>query len=240
LYVLSAASVAQAKVVLVGDDCQLGPVGLGGAFGALLERHRGLVHVLAENVRQFDPDERQALAELRAGNVAAAVDWYAKHDRIRLSADRDEAIGATVERWAADIAHGRDAVMVAWRRSSVQQLNPFGRQAWLALGQLSGPELVATGGRHYRAGDRIVTLAPTPDDSLVTSQHGTVTMANPLCGALIARMDDGGLHRLEGDQLAADRLDYAYALTVHRWQGLTTETCHHLADGGGRNWRMWP
>jgi len=33
---------------------------------------------------------------------------------------------------------------------------------------------------------------------------------------------------------AADRLSHAYALTVHRCQGLTTDTCHHLAEGGGR------
>jgi hypothetical protein len=234
LYVLAAASIAQAKVVLVGDDCQLGPVGPGGALGALLERHRGLVHVLDENVRQVDAGERQALAELRAGDTATAVDWYAKHDRIRVSADRDEAIAATVEGWAADSAHGRDAVMVAWRRSSVQDLNQHGRQAWLALGRLSGPELVTPGGRRYRAGDRIVTLAPAPEVGLATSQHGSVTAVNPRWRALVARMDDGRLHRLDGDQLAAERLDYAYALTAHRCQGLTTETCHHLADGGGR------
>jgi hypothetical protein len=234
LYVLSAASIAQAKVVLVGDDCQLGPVGPGGALGALLERHRGLVHVLDENVRQLDPGERQALAELRAGDIATAVDWYAKHDRIRVSADRDDAIAATVEGWAADSAQGRDAVMVAWRRSSVHDLNHHGRHAWLALGQLSGPELVAPGGRRYQAGDRVVTLAAAPDSGLVTSQHGTVTMVNPQSGALIARMDDGHLHRLEGDQLAANRLDYSYALTVHRSQGSTVQVCHDLADGGGR------
>jgi hypothetical protein len=234
LYVLSAASIAQAKVVLVGDDCQLGPVGPGGALGALLERHRSLVHVLEENVRQVDPDERQALAELRAGDVIAAVDWYAKHDRVRVFADRDDAIAATVEGWAADIAEGRDAVMVAWRRSSVQQLNHHGRQAWSALGRLSGPELVAPGGRSYQAGDRIVTLAPAPDGSLVTSQHATVTMVNPRWRALVARTDHGALHRLVGDQLAADRLDYGYGLTVHRSQGSTVEVCHHLADGGGR------
>jgi hypothetical protein len=47
-------------------------------------------------------------------------------------------------------------------------------------------------------------------------------------------MDDGSTHQLARDDLAADRLSYAYALTVHRSQGLTADTCHHLAEGGGR------
>src|SRR5207237_887852 len=83
----AAADIAGAKVVLVGDHRQLDAVGPGGAFRAVLNRHHGQVHVLSENVRQDDPGERQALAELRAGDVAKAVAWYAEHDRIRIAPD---------------------------------------------------------------------------------------------------------------------------------------------------------
>ena len=58
LRLLVACEVAGAKVVLVGDDRQLGAVGPGGGLGALLERHGGQAHVLDENVRQHDPAER--------------------------------------------------------------------------------------------------------------------------------------------------------------------------------------
>jgi ATP-dependent exoDNAse (exonuclease V) alpha subunit len=91
-------------VVLVGDDRQLSPVGPGGALGALLERHQGIVHVLNENIRQADPGERGALAELRAGDVGRAVAWYRRAKRIRTSPDRDDAIDAVVEGWAAPLA----------------------------------------------------------------------------------------------------------------------------------------
>jgi hypothetical protein len=47
-------------------------------------------------------------------------------------------------------------------------------------------------------------------------------------------LDDGRLVVLEGEEVGSERLGYGYALTVHRSQGLTTGTCHHLADGGGR------
>ena len=58
---------AGAKLVLLGDDRQLGPVGPGGALGALVARHPGAVHVLSENRRQSNPEEREALLETAGG-----------------------------------------------------------------------------------------------------------------------------------------------------------------------------
>src|SRR4051794_1638778 len=57
LRVLIAAERFRAKVVLVGDDRQLGPVGPGGAFAGLLDRAHHAVHILDENVRQHNPGE---------------------------------------------------------------------------------------------------------------------------------------------------------------------------------------
>ncbi len=88
LRVLVAAEAARAKVVLVGDDRQLGPVGPGGALGGLVERSEAVVHVLDENVRQADRGERRALSRLRAGDVDPAVDWYAHHGRIATAPTR--------------------------------------------------------------------------------------------------------------------------------------------------------
>ena len=79
---LQAAGLAGAKVVMVGDDRQLGAIGSGGSLGALIERHGGIVHRLTENVRQQDPGERKALEQLRSGHVAAAVDWYLTNGRV--------------------------------------------------------------------------------------------------------------------------------------------------------------
>ncbi len=234
LRLLAAAQAGEAKVVLIGDDHQLGPVGPGGALGALLARHQGVVHVLDENVRQADPGEREALAELRAGSVQAAVGWYRQAGRIRCAPDPDTAVADVVEAWAADVAAGRDAVMLAWRRDGVERLNRAARRAWAAMGRFQGPELEAPGGRRYAAGDLVVALAPAADGSVVTSQRGVVLAVHPTLMALDVRLDDGVVVRLAGEHLGADRLGYSYGLTVHRAQGLTTDTCHHLADGGGR------
>ena len=67
LRLLTACDLAKAKVILVGDHRQLGPVGPGGALRALLNRHHGIVHVLAENVRQDDPTSGKHCASSGAG-----------------------------------------------------------------------------------------------------------------------------------------------------------------------------
>ena len=229
---LEAARVAGAKVVAVGDPRQLGSVGPGGGFEAVVGRFGGAVHVLTENVRQIDAGERSALAELRAGNVAEAVAWYAGAGRIAVSPDRDTALDATVAGWAADATTGTPA-MYAWRRANVAELNRRGRQAWERLGRLSGKELVV-GDIGYRAGDRIVTLAPGAGGEIVTSECGTVLAVDVERRELAATMDDGRIQRFGPSEIDANHLAHAYAITVHRSQGATVGRAHILEDGGGR------
>jgi len=245
LRLLTAAERAGAKVVIVGDDRQLPSIGAGGAMGAVLERHPEAVHVLAENVRQRDVSERDALAQLRAGQVAEAVDWYVANDRIVVRPTIEEAREALVAGWARDITasvtptdpnHGADddIAMFAWRRVNVAELNRLGRAAWAEMANLSGPELIAPGGAAYAAGDRIVTLAPGARGQLVTSERGSVVSVDVEARTLTALMDDDRTQHFGTEDLAGDRLAHGYAVTVHRSQGLTVDTTHALEDGGGR------
>jgi len=230
---LEAARETGTKVVAVGDHRQLGSVAPGGGFEALVARFGGAVHVLRDNVRQVDPVERTTLDCLRSGDVEAAVAWYAQAGRISVSADRDTALDATVAGWTADVAGGADAAMYAWRRANVAELNRRGRQAWESLDRLSGAELMV-GATGYRAGDRIVTLAPGAGGEIVTSERGTVAGVDVNRRELGATMDDGRFQRFAGDDLDANHLAHGYAVTVHRSQGSTVARAHALEDGGGR------
>ena len=144
---------AGAKLILLGDQRQIGPVGPGGALGALVSRHPAAVHHLMENRRQHDSAERRALAALRDGEVADAISFYVGHDRIHAKADRQDALQAAVDAWSADIAAGHDTGLYAWRRANVAELNALARSWMESTGHLSGPEIVCPGGNAYRAGD---------------------------------------------------------------------------------------
>ncbi len=233
LRLLAAAEAAGSKLIIVGDHRQLGAVGPGGSLQALAIRHTGSVHALRENVRQSDREERTMLAQLRAGSVERAVNWYADHGRIDTAPDREQALEQTVAAWANDLSDGRESTMMAWRRANVAALNARAQQAMQQTGRLSGPELLVAG-HTYQAGDRIVTLAPSAHGQLVTSQRGQVIDVDPNAGGLTVRMDDGRVHALGPDQIGSDELALGYATTVHRSQGATFDTAHLYADGGGR------
>ena len=110
-------------------------------------------------------------------------------------------------------------------------LNALARRRMAAHGEVGGPELEAPGGRRYAAGDRVVMLAPG-DGRWVTSERAEVVFID--IDRLALRFDDGRQEVLAGDELDADHLDYAYALTVHRNQAATVDRAHVFADGGGR------
>ena len=111
---LTAVESSRAKLVAVGDYRQLGSVGPGGAFEALVPRHPGNLWTLTDNLRQLDPAERHALDHLRAGHVRSAVNWYGEHDRVHAALSKETAMCEMVTAWANDVAEGREALLVAY------------------------------------------------------------------------------------------------------------------------------
>ncbi len=183
---LAAVQSSGSKLVAVGDYRQLGSVGPGGALEALVSRHPGNLWTLTDNLRQRDPSERHALDHLRAGRVPSAVNWYRENGRVHAAPSREMAMSEMVRAWADDVAGGREALLVAYHRDSVEALNRTAREAWQKLGKLSGPELEAPGGRSYRSGDRVIMLAPGQGGAWVTSQRALVTSVDRGAQSLVA------------------------------------------------------
>jgi conjugative relaxase-like TrwC/TraI family protein len=244
---LAAVEASGAKLIAVGDYHQLDAVGPGGALEALSKRHPEHVWRLRDNLRQVDRGERHALDHLRSGSVASAVSWYPENGRVHAAPDRNRAVYEMVMAWAQDVIDGRDALMVAYHRDSVETLNRAARAVWEKLGRLSGPELEAPGGRRFRAGDQVVALAPGPGGAWVTSQRAVVTAVDTEARALTAVTPEGTELHMGPEQIGADKLGHAYAVTAHRSQGATVDVTHALEDGGGRelayvamSWPTWP
>ena len=130
----------------VGRCGRLPPARLGrpgGRARALVSRHPGNVWTLKDNLRQRDPAERHALDHLRAGHFPSAVDWYREHGRVHAAPTKEMAIHEMVRAWSYDVVEGRDALLVAYHRDSVEILSRAAREVWEKLGKLSGPELEA-------------------------------------------------------------------------------------------------
>jgi hypothetical protein len=131
---LAAVESSGAKLVAIGDYRQLGSVGPGGALEALVSRHPDHLWTLTDNLRQRDPAERHALDHPRAGRVLSAVDWYREHGRVHAAPSKERAMSEMVKAWADDVAEGREALLVAYHRDSVEALDRTARQAWESSG----------------------------------------------------------------------------------------------------------
>lgn len=217
--VLEVAARDQAKVVLVGDSAQLPEIDAGGSFRALAGRLGA--HQLIANRRQTAEWERDALTLLRNGEAGPALDRYVAHGRVTVA---DTTAGArallAADWWDATITTtDSPPVMIAARRVDVADLNGLGRRLMVESGRLTGETLTADG-KDYQAGDRIVCLKNDRRLGVHNGSRGTVTSTDD--GALTVRLDTGPDVALPARYMAAGWVDHAYAITVHKGQGMTT------------------
>jgi ATP-dependent exoDNAse (exonuclease V) alpha subunit len=227
LYLLRAAERAGSHVVLVGDHRQLSAVGPGGSFEALVDRWPDAVHELTDNRRQLDGGERDALEQLRAGDVDRAIDWYRHHSRILTAADWAAAISLAANRWAE---HNADTSLYAHRRSDVAALNAACRQRMADAGTIDLDREV----ERFAPGDWVVQLAPDHRRGLINGQHGIVVDTDREFSRVGVVWDDGRRVTLADDALDEHHLAYGYCTTVHKAQGQSVDNAVFFADGGGR------
>jgi conjugative relaxase-like TrwC/TraI family protein len=217
----------RAKVVLVGDDKQLPEIEAGGAFAGLARRLPAVT--LTENLRQHDRAEREALARLRAGEVTEALDRLAVRGRITFAEDRPALLDRMIGDWERARSTGQDVLMLALRRADVEALNRAARSALRERGELASGTL-DTPGRDFAVGDRVVTLANRRHVRVVNGARGTVTSIDREAGQLSVRFDTGTETALPATYLRAGHLGHAYALTIHKAQGMSCDTALLLAD----------
>ncbi|MGI8792491.1 MAG: AAA family ATPase, partial [Acidimicrobiales bacterium] len=233
---LDAAAAADAKVVLVGDPHQLPEIDAGGVLRGLANRLEAIE--LTDNRRQIHGWERDALDQLRDGDPTAGLAAYTDAGRIHIGetvdAAREQLVG---DWWHARTEDGIDGVMVALRRSDVDDLNTRARTRAAATGELTGPELVA-GGRTFQVGDRIVCLRNDRRLDVVNGTRGDVVAIDNDTRTLTVQPDNSDrLVKIPAAYLDAGHVDHAYAITGHKAQGLTTQATWVL--GSDAMYREW-
>ncbi len=225
--VLDHAEAAHAKVVLVGDPRQLPAIDAGGLLRGLGRRIPTIR--LTENRRQHEAWERAALAQLRHGDVDEAIAAYQQHGRICTNetapAARDN---MTADWWAAAVA-GERALMLATRWSDVDDLNARARARLQDGGMLTGATLTVAE-RPYQAGDRIMTLRNDRRLGVRNGMCAVVTTVDLEQRAMTVRSDAGIALALPARYLDDGHVRHAYATTIHKAQGQTTDRAFVLGS----------
>lgn len=218
---------AQAKVVLIGDACQLPEIEAGGGFAGLARRSNP--STLKTNRRQHEPWERQALADLRLGHADEALAAYQAHDRIHHDPDPHQNRTEMLDRWWATFAVGGDTLMLAGHHDAVRDLNTRARERMAAAGQLHG-EPIHIGGREFAVGDRVLGLANDYRAGILNGTRATLTAIDQRHGRLDLRLADDTDLQVPFAYAEAGHLAHGYAMTVHKAQGATCDHALVLVD----------
>jgi conjugative relaxase-like TrwC/TraI family protein len=247
LNLLTATTKAGAKTVLVGDQHQLAPVKARGGMFAQLCADLPWTQHLSAVWRMRDPHERTASLALRDGGPAPlrrAIGWYRTHHRLHCG-DQITMAADALAGYSADIAAGKDALLVCDRTETADALNQR-----LHYDTTSRDAVTVSGARGHRiaVGDLILTRrndASIPlrgldghaveDSPVRNGQRWEVTHINPDRNRLIARrLDDKTLGAFANDYVR-EHITHGYAITVHSAQGVTADTTHAvLSDDASR------
>ncbi len=233
--VIGHADDAQAKLVLVGDPEQLGPIEAGGLFSAIAER-TDPVH-LHEVIRHNHDLDREAAKRIREGEGREALSLYRSAERVTVAPDAEQRRVAMVEDWWRSYSQGEDALMVAKRNVEVERLNATARELARSEGRL-GAEEIEVGGAPLAPGDRVITRVNDRAGGIYNRERWEVTQVDAERGRIVldgidqARRVEVGPDYLSRTTLGgeAPALQHAYAVTTYCAQGTTVDRAYVMAD----------
>lgn len=229
------------KLVLVGDEKQLQAVAAGGAFQ--VAQKQASYAELSDNRRQRDAADREAASAVVEGRAGDALKSYLDRGRIHIEADQAKTAQQMVSAWMACSGEHKDKLMLAKTRAEVGLLNNLARAEMKVDGGLRNEVSigVAAGKRELAEGDRILFTKNDRTLGVKNGHLGTIERIDfdPSANVRLAvRMDhDGSLVMVTPDAIqgkqrdAYNHIEYGYAVTTHKAQGVTVDHAFVLGLG---------
>jgi ATP-dependent exoDNAse (exonuclease V) alpha subunit len=165
---------------------------------------------------------------------------YRRHRRLVIGQSRDDILSQAVDDWYQHVVETgdlADALLLAHDNKTVADLNELARSHMAALGALDGPT-VHTADRVFQIGDRVLCLTNKSRLGVVNGDLGTVVSVDPGQRSLTVQLDrDPETRELPDWYLDEGLVDYGYALTGHKAQGVTVGRTFSIIGGDtNREW----
>ncbi|HAT3883266.1 Ti-type conjugative transfer relaxase TraA [Legionella pneumophila serogroup 1] len=227
-YLIKEANKAGSKVVLIGDPDQLKPIQRGEIFRGIAAR-TGYIEL--ENIqRQQDVGDRQASLDLAKGDIGKAIQHYQDKGAITIADTKLQALEQVIVDWKQDLktTNIADTIILSYTRKAVNQLNDQAREALIAENKLGEENIVYQGMERslkISMGERL--LFRENNKVLGVRNGDTATVKEINTQQMSVQLDSGELLTIPKEYKA---LDYAYALTVHKSQGMTAKNVRVLVD----------
>ncbi|MCH9108505.1 Ti-type conjugative transfer relaxase TraA [Legionella pneumophila serogroup 1] len=227
-YLIKEAHKAGSKVVLIGDPDQLKPIQKGEIFKGIAAR-TGYIEL--ENIkRQQDLGDRQASLDLAKGDIDNAIQHYQDKGAITIADTKLQALEKIVADWKHDLetTSMADSLMLSYTRKAVNYINDLAREALIAEKKIGDENIVYQGlerSLKISTGERLLFRE---NNKVLRVRNGdTATVKEINAQQMKIQLDSGELLTIPKEYKA---LDYAYALTVHKSQGMTAKKVRVLID----------
>ena len=232
---------AGGRLVLVGDERQLGAVGRGGGFAEACEIAGRDTARLDEIHRQREGWQREASRDFGEGRAAQAIQRYIDHGRVEWAASRGTARDMLVSDYVREIDKGtntKDMLALAHENRDVRAMNAEIRDAIKERGGLQGERIYKLEGADGKTqkigiavGDRVVFDKNSRDaggKEVKNGEFGTVTKTDSK--GFTVEMDGGGTRRVEDG--ARQQMSHGYSSSIHKSQGATVDKTFVLGSKG--------
>lgn len=218
---------AGAKMVLVGDDRQLQPIEAGGIFGKLKE-DLGAAR-LTTIYRQKEEWMRDAVHNFADGNAKEGLQKYRDAGLFKTEKDDIQTKFAVAEAWNAKRDEDcKNSLIITDLKRNAIELNTIARTMRNGQGELGASAVLSgTKNMEFAVNDRIVFTSNSREFDVKNGELATVIAVDGENNRFAAVKDDGGKVNIPFGEYSS--VDYGYALTVHKSQGVTVDNCYVLA-----------
>lgn len=247
---------ANAKLILVGDTQQLKPIGKGDIFRGISE-HIG--HFSMQDIkRQNHKEDREASLHLSKGDIERALNHYESKGGLQFQQNDTHMIRGAVDNWSIDIKSQdiKESVLLSFTRKAVLKLNLEARNKIKTLKMLANDDYTYPIIRNdndifdkkeasltkqlkfkrtsnsvqnkivLSKGERILFKQKDRTLGVDNGDMGIITDINNKHVKTL--LDNGKTVQFGKEQY--QHFDYAYALTVHKSQGMSINNAHVVID----------
>lgn len=247
--ILAWAASNQIDVRGMGDPKQMDSVGAGSTFAKQCEQVNAIE--LTENMRQKVAADREAVAQLRAGDAAGALAVFGGNGQITVTGSQTDKVAGMAAAWAVageetsdPIDRLKTSVMITPTHAVAEQLHARARDQARARGWVKGPDVEYRGTRGVRTwavGEPILMRrndwGKKDEPPVFNGQRGIIRAISPDRSATVEWVDASGERQLRTftPDYLAEHTASGCALTIHAAQGQTMRHVQKDGDGGNLN-----
>lgn len=231
---------AQAKLVLVGDEAQLQPIGPGAPFRALLERV-GFAE-LQQIIRQEESWQRKASYHLATGNIREALKSYQEHQYIHYNQIAKDAMNRLIDDWHHLYNQKnillQETLILAHQNIDVMQLNQIARAKRILAGEITQGFCIKKDEQELwlSVNDRLLFRKNDPKLEVRNGQLGTITSIETdnfgKVKTITVHLDNNKAVTFDPEHYM--HFSYGYSATIHKAQGITVD--HSFIYVAGDYW----